>query len=346
MASINTTPLSKTGLPPGSLAYIGPEREGGTIIASIAYAPESVAFFDGLPPEDAPGITWIDVQGLQEVEEIAGIGEKFDIHELVLEDAMNTLQRPKFESYDDYHVLCLKMIYLSEGKRVVEHITIVWDNKKAITFQETKGDIFDNIRKALSGGKGKLRTRGVDYLVYRLLDTVVDHYLEVLADYEKGQLYIEEEILENRGRKIMERLARLRKEMAWFRKQVFPLREAVMSIAKTDHNIIDSKNVKYYRDLVDHINSAIENIDLHKESLAGMQDHYMSKVSFKTNEIVKVLTIISTIFIPLTFIVGVYGMNFRYMPELEMHNGYAIVWGLMIVITLLLLWFFKRKKWL
>jgi magnesium transporter len=292
-------------------------------------------------------VTWINIDGLHQIDVIEKIGKHFNLHPLLLEDVINTDRRPKVEEYDDHLFLIMKMLYMNENTSYVEseQVSLVIGSNFVISFQEREGDVFDPIRDRLRKNKGRIRKSGSDYLAYSLLDTVIDHYFTVLEIMSEKMEAIEQTLLSYPTRETLDLIHRLKKDMVLLRKSVWPLREVMGSLERCESSLINKSSIIYLRDAYDHVIQVIDTIESLRDTVTGMLDIYLSNMSNKTNEVMKILTIFAAIFIPLTFIVGVYGMNFVNMPELQWRYGYFIVWGLIIVITIGLVVFFKTRKW-
>jgi magnesium transporter len=291
-------------------------------------------------------VTWINVDGTHDATIIEKIGSLYNIHPLTLEDIANTDQRPKFEDYESYVVVMMKMLYY-DTELHNEQLSIVLNNNLVITFQENHGgDAFYPIRKRLKEAKGRVRKYGADYLCYALIDAVVDSYfniLEVVGDKIEG---IDEQLITDPTPDTLNVLHAMKREMIYLRKSVWPMRDMVNSMERSDTMLIKNTTDVYLRDVHDHVVRVIETVENYRDLINGMMDIYLSSLSNKMNEVMKVLTIISTLFIPVTFIVGVYGMNFDYMPELRSPYGYAATWLVMLAVMATLLYYFRRKKWL
>ena len=285
---------------------------------------------------------------MNHVKAIETIGEHYTLHPLILEDIVNTNQRPKIDEYDDYIFVILKMVYYDKDENlVIEQVSLVLGDNYVLTFQETEGDVFESVRERLNNSKGRLRNLGTDYLFYALIDAVVDHYYQVSETMGNKIEDLEDDLFTgNLPETTTQTIQILKKELLKIRRAIFPLREIINRIEKTDHKLIDKKNMQFFNDVYDHIIQLSDSIDIYREMIWSLMDMYMTSISNKMNEVMKVLTIIATIFIPLTFIAGVYGMNFDNMPELHYHYAYYVVWGVMLVILILMVIYFKRKKWL
>jgi len=343
----------KSGLPPGRMVYIGDKSDLPVTLTVIDYDT------DGLEEKIIENIdecavykhshtsTWLNIDGLHKIEIIEKIGKLYDIHPLVLEDIVNTQQRPKIEVYDKYIYIVLKMIdydYASENVKI-EQISLILGKNYVISFQENIGDVFDSVRNRLRNPESRIRKFGSDYLVYALMDRIVDNYFIIMEKLGEQLEDFEEESYNNPGKHVAEKLNKLRRETIFLRKAVWPLREMVNHLASGDITQISSNTNVYMRDLYDHTVQVLDTIETYRDLLSGIMDVYLSNLSFKMNEVMKVLTIISTIFIPLTFIAGVYGMNFRYMPELEGEYSYYIIMIFMALIALIMIIWFRFKKW-
>ncbi|HKL13500.1 MAG TPA: magnesium/cobalt transporter CorA [Halanaerobiales bacterium] len=345
---------SKAGQPPGSLIYLDDDKKEEIEISYIDYDQEiykekvvkDISECENLKESDT--VTWINVIGLSDVEKIEKICNLFNIHPLVQEDIIHVHQRPKMEEHDDLLYIVLKMLNYSqqEAEVVSEQISIVVGNNYVITFQERAGDVFNPIRKRLKNEKGRIRTMKADYLAYSLIDIIIDNYFIILEKVGDEIEIIEEELVNQPSEDTLQKIYKYKNEMIFLRKSVWPLRELINGLEKSDLKFIDSSVKLYLRDLYDHTIQVIETVETIRDMLGGMLDIYLSSISNKMNEVMKVLTIIATIFIPLTFIAGIYGMNFEYMPELSFRNGYFVVLVVMVVIAIYMLYYFKKKKWL
>jgi magnesium transporter len=299
-------------------------------------------------------VRWINVEGVHNTELVEKIGKIYDIHPLTLEDIVNTNQRPKFEEYEHYLVNIMKMVYEEECDKkgedifVSEQLAILIMNKRTvISFQEADGgDVFDIIRTRIRQGKGRIRKAGADYLAYCLIDAVVDSYFTVLEHFGDEMEKMEDSLVGNPKQEMIRKLHDLKRQMIYLRKSVWPMRDMVNNIERSESELITPATMIYLRDAHDHIIRVIDTVETYRDLLSGMMDLYMTSVSNRMNEVMKTMTIITTIFVPLTFIVGVYGMNFDVMPELRSDYGYYIVWLVMIFIVVLLFIFFRIKKWL
>ena len=344
----------KAGLPPGTLVHIGEKKAEKVKIRLIDYDEEhfeerelsSIEACCGY--EEKPSVTWINIDGIHELDVAETLGRHYDLHPLVLEDILNTDQRPKMEDYEDYLFLILKMITYDEAQKLLhmEQVSVIVGRHFVLSFQESEGDVFESVRERLRKGKGRIRKGGPDYLAYALMDAVVDNYFLVLEKIGEDIEELEEEVIEKPAPETVESIHNLKRELLFLRKSVWPLREAVASLEKGESPLIQEKTTVYLRDVYDHTIQVIDTIETFRDMVSGMMDVYLSSLSNRMNEVMKVLTIIATLFIPLTFIAGIYGMNFKYMPELEWHYGYGLVWLVMALLASLMLIYFRKKKWL
>ncbi len=358
MAGVVKKRSSKAGLPPGTLIHIGEKGSGEARITLLRYNETSfeekevgtVSTVDEcIPLGEGPTTTWIDMEGIYDVGVIENLGRCYGFHPLVLEDILNTDQRPKVEDYDSYLYIVLRMLYLNHknGKVVTEQTSVILGQKFVLSFQEGfKGDVFDHVRERIRSGKGRIRALGADYLAYCLIDAVVDGYFSVLEKMGEDIEAIEGELVLKPMPHTLQKLHHLKRDVIFLRKATWPLREVVSSLERGDSSLVEESTRTYLRDVYDHTIQVIDTIETYRDMLSGMLDIYLSSVSNRLNEVMKVLTVIATIFMPLTFIAGVYGMNFMYMPELKWRWGYPLILFLMLAVGILMLLHFKRKKWL
>jgi magnesium transporter len=345
---------NKIGLAPGSLVYTNKQKMEKTKITIIDYDEKSLkekeakSVEECFPFRKTSTVTWINIDGLHEVDSIEKIGRHFDLHSLVLEDIVNTSQRPKLEDFKDYIFIVLKMLSYDEGKKEVraEQISIIIGSNFVISFQEVQGDVFNAIRERIRNSIGKIRKMGPDYLAYALLDAIVDNYFIILEKLGEDIEDIEDTLVKDPNPEIMHRIHYLKRETIFLRKSVWPLREVISALEREETSLIKETTGIYLRDVYDHTIRVIETVETFRDLVSGMLDIYLSSISNKMNNVMKVLTIIATIFIPLTFIAGIYGMNFKYMPELGWRWSYPLVWAVMISIAIFMILYFKDKKWL
>jgi len=343
----------KVGLPPGSLVFLGEKRVENATIRVIDYDEREVHERAIANPAecrqymDQKTVTWIDVTGLHDTELLARLGKVLTIHPLVLEDILNTGQRPRFEDHGESIFCVVKMLYRGkgDGEIVSEQVSLILGRGYLVTFQEMEGDVFGMIRDRIRTGKGRIRTAGCDYLAYSLLDAIVDNYFIVLEDVGDKIENLQEAVLERPEPETLQAMHQLKREMMFIRKNLWPLRELVSALDKSESDLITEGLSPYLRDVYEHTFQVIDTVEAWREMLSGALDVYMTSVSNKMNEVMKVLTVIATIFIPLTFIAGIYGMNFEYMPELKWRMGYAGIWCVMLSVGAGMAVFFKRKKW-
>jgi magnesium transporter len=344
----------KGGLPPGTLAYVGEKKVEKVIITVFDYNSEQYkekelkSIEECFSYKDTPTVTWINIDGLHQVEIMEKIGNHFGIHPLIMEDILNTRQRPKMDDLEDYVYVVLKMLSYNEEDDVidVEQTSIILGHNFVISFQEKEGDVFEPIRERIRKNKGRIRKMGADYLAYALVDSVVDNYFTILEKLWERIEFLEEELVENPSIQTLQEIYELKREMIFLRKSIWPLREVISELERGESSLIKESTGIYLRDVYDHTIQVIDTVETFRDMISGMLDVYLSSLSNKMNEVMKVLTIIATIFIPLTFLAGVYGMNFRYMPELEWHQGYFAVLFLMVIIFIGMVIYFRKKKWL
>ena len=334
--------------------YIGKKKVDKVKITTINYdekqfQEKEVETIDEIFPfSDTSTATWINLDGIYQLDNIEKIGKHFKIHPLVLEDIMNTGQRPKMEDFGDYLFLVLKMLSYDEeeNETKIEQVSLILSSKFVISFQESEGDVFDPIRERIRTDRGRIRKMGVDYLAYSLIDAIVDNYFMVLEKIGEKIEDIEEELVKNPTPEVLHTIHRLKRELIFLRKSVWPLREVISRLERWESPLIDKSIDIYLRDVYDHTIQVIDALETFRDMLSGMLDIYLSSVSNRMNEVMKVLTIIATIFIPLTLVAGIYGMNFKYMPELDWFWGYPMVYMIMLAMSAVMLVYFRRKKWL
>jgi magnesium transporter len=344
------------GTSPGTLTYIGEEVKFETKVCWTEYNSEMCKTYQFPKLSDftltlSPNkIYWLNVDGIHEPKVIEAVGKIFNLHALVMEDILNTQQKPKFEYYDDTQLfVTFKMLEFNPYTREVEveHLSFILGKNYVISFQEERSrDIFQAILQRLETAAGKTRRNGADYLLYALMDLVVDNYFVVLEQVSENMERLEEDILNNAKQKSLTELYNIKRELTLMRKVVFPLREMLFNLIREEAPLITSNTVLYLRDVHDHVTQVIETIDSYRELVASLMDLYLSQASNKMNNVMKVLTVISVIFMPLTFVAGIYGMNFDNMPELHWQYGYYYVWGFMIILVVLMLIYFRKKDWL
>ncbi len=344
----------KSGLAPGSVIYTGDKSSKKLFIEVFDFNSEQCIDKELNNVEDifdfkhSDSISWINLNGLNHVIEIEKLGNHFNLHPLVLEDIVSISQRPKIDEYEDYLFVVLKMLYHDKEETIIsEQISFILGKNYVLSFQEADGDVFDAVRDRIRQGKGRVRTMQADYLLYILMDAIVDQYFSIIETLgDKIEDYETRIFLGDVDKSINKDIQDLKREVLRVRRAIFPLREVINRIEKHESPLILKKTKTYYRDIYDHLIQVTENIDIYREMIWSLMDMYMTTISNKMNEVMKVLTIMASIFIPLTFIAGIYGMNFDYIPELHYKYAYFILWGVMIVLFIGMLIYFKRKKWL
>jgi len=344
----------KAGLAPGTLMYLGEKREAKVKIKIMDYdqhhleEKEVGSVQECLPFQHTDTVSWINITGIHDMETIRALGERFNLHPLLLEDVVNTEQRPKIDDFEDYLFVVMKMIYPARYEHSVTHeqISLILGSKTVITLQEFEEDFFEPLRERIRKGKGRIRSLGTDYLAYALIDITVDNYFHLLEETGEQIETLQERILTDPTPAILGEIQDLKREMIYLRKSVWPLREIVNSLIRGEFKLVSEDVILYLRDVYDHTIQVIDNIETYRDMLSSMMDIYLSSVSNRMNEIMKVLTTIATIFIPMTFLAGLYGMNFKYMPELEIKWAYPAFWLVIVVTFIAMLMWFKRKKWL
>jgi len=344
----------KSGLPPGTLVHIGDKSDKLVRISLIGYSPDGMEehHFEQIDqylraPCDGD-VVWVNVEGVHDVELIRQLGEKHSFHPLVLEDIVNTVQRPKVEDYGDYLFIVLKMLLpIENGEFSSEQLTIILGPDYLFTFQEgIAGDSFEQVRSRIRNGKGKIRSMGADYLAYALIDAIVDGYFSILEGFGERIVDVEEELALTPDQRALHLINSMKKEIIFLRKTVWPLREAISFLEHGDSHLLHAETRLYFRDVYDHTVQVIDTVETYRDLLSGMLELYLSSISNRTNEVMKFLTVIGTIFMPLTFLAGVYGMNFKHLPELEWHYGYFWLWGFMLTLSLVMVLYFRKRRWL
>jgi magnesium transporter len=345
----------KTGLPPGSMVHIGAKKAGASRIRILDYDEQGVrekneALLDEcLPLRDTDSVTWIDIEGLNDTGLLDRLGNCYGLHPLILEDILNTDQRPKSDDMESYIYVVLKMLDFNHASLeiVSEQVSIIFGRNFVISIQEGReGDLFEPLRERIRNGKGRIRKLGADYLAYSLLDTIIDHYFLILEKFAERIETLEENLVSDPKPETLRQIHNMKREMIFLRKSAWPLRELIYNLEKSDSELIQSMTKIFLRDIYDHAVHIIDSIETYREMLSSMLDIYLSSVSNRMNQVMKVLTIIATIFMPLTFMAGVYGMNFRYMPEIDWRWGYPLVLLVMSTVAGVMLYLFKKKKWL
>ena len=332
--------------------------------ASSADSRELTHWEELLPFRPSHVVSWMEINGIHDVKAIEEIGRHFSIHPLVLEDILNTTQRPKFEEYDNYLFLVARVPFVHRDEEIsethqkssartnhkveiaFEQVSLLFSKDWVISFTESDRPLFDPVRERIMSDKGRLRSQGPDYLAYALLDVIVDQFFVVLEDLGEAIEFIDEELVRRPGPALLRQIHAFKRQMMYLHKAVWPVREIVGSFERCGSRFCSPATAPYLRDAYDHIIQVIDTVETYRDLISGMLDIYLSSISYRLNEVMKVLTIISTLFIPLTFIAGVYGMNFDYMPELRWQYGYYGVWSIMILVTLGMMRYFRSKKWI
>jgi magnesium transporter len=344
----------EVGLSPGSLIHIGDRKIERPRISLFDYSPEEweekilVGIEESIPLKETSNVTWVNIDGIHQIELLEQLGAGFELHPLVLEDILDTEHRPKIEEYDNYLFIVLKMLSFDEqtGDIHAEQVSLILGPSFVLSFQEQAGDVFEGVRKRIRNGKGRIRSMGADYLAYALIDSIVDSYFLILEKIGDRIELLEEELIRLPTPATLQKIHRFKRQMILLRRSIWPLREIVKELQRDGAPLIRETTDFFLRDVYDHTIQIVETVETFRDIISGMIDIYLSNMSNRMNEVMKVLTIIATIFIPLTFIAGVYGMNFAYMPELEWRWGYPAIWLLMLAIFAGMMIYFKKKKWL
>ena len=344
----------KAGLPPGTPVHLGERKSETTHLTLLHYNEQQAVITEiksareYLALRDSPGVSWINVTGLHEVETLAQFGEACGLHPLVLEDILNTDQRPKLEDYGEYLYIVIKRLGdgAPENEIATEQISLILGHNLVISFLESDSGVFNSVKDSILNNRGRIRRLGADYLAYTLMDAVVDNYFAIFEKLGERIEVLQETIISRPVPASLQTLHALKRELLFLRKSVWPLREVVSGMQRGDSTLVHKDTWFYLRDVYDHTIHVIDTIETYRDMLASMMDIYLSSLSIRLNEVMKVLTIIATIFLPLTFIVGVYGMNFHHMPELGWRWGYPLVWLVMAGIAAGMLVYFRRRKWI
>ena len=343
----------KAGLSPGTLVHVGERKVEDTKISIMDYDEANLREMTVDTIEncgqfmETDSVSWINISGIHDVDMIQKLGTCFNLHSLVLEDILNTEQRPKMDDFDDYILLILKMAYPDADHQVIqyEQISLIIGPNYVISLQEVEKDVFDSVRERIRKGKGRIRRSGSDYLSHALIDMVVDSYFKILEGLGEKIESLQDAVIEDPEPSLLAVIQSLKKEALFLRKSIWPVREIINTLTRGESELIHEDTVIFLRDVYDHTIHIIETIETFRDILSGTLDIYLSNVSNRMNEVMKVLTIIATIFIPMTFIAGIYGMNFKYMPELEWAWSYPILMLALFGMFLVMIFWFKRKKW-
>ncbi len=344
----------KVGLPPGTIVHIGNKRAEKTKITIVDYneeqfqEKEAKSIKECFPYKDKPTVTWINIDGVHEVKIIEELGKNYNFHPLILEDIVDNDQRPKIKDFVNYIFIILKMLYYdkNDNEMKVDQVSLILGKNYVISFQEREGDVFNSIRERIRNNIGRIRKAGADYLIYALMDAIVDNYFIIIEKLGEKIENIEDKVISRPKPANLRVIHKLRRDLIFLRKSVWPLREVISILQRGESSLIlESTNV-YLRDVYDHTIQVMDTVETLRDIISGMLDIYLSSASNRMNEIMKMLTIIATIFIPLTFITGIYGMNFSNMPEIKWVWGYPIVLLGMLIIGIVMAIYFKRKKWM
>ena len=344
----------KIGFSPGSLVYLGERKLGDIKMNLVEYDSENLqtreltSVEEAFPFKKTPKVKWLDVTGLHDMDMMQKIGNQFSIHPLIMEDVLNFSQRPKVEIYEDYIFIVLKKIRYdnTENRLKFDHLSFLLGTNYVVSFQESQSDIFEPVMKRIRTTGGRIRKQGPDYLVYALIDVIIDNYYLVLEEFGKVIETMEESVWQDPQDSTAHEIQRLKRQIVVLSRSLRSLREATNKLQSEDSDLIRENTFPYLRDLHDHTVQIVESVEIYREMTTSLMDLHLSNLSVRMNEVMKVLTIIATIFIPLTFIVGIYGMNFENMPELRWSLGYPFIWLIMLAVSVVLIYFFKRKNWI
>ncbi len=353
MVSFNQPETMRENLLPGSLVYTGEQKMERPRIRVFDYNREEIIEKEVGDIREAhsfvgrDSVTWINIDGLHDVELIREIQDLFHIHPLVMEDVLSVGQRPKFEFQENYALAVIKSIgFNAETTQVdIEQMSFILGQGYVLTFQERPGDFFDSVRDRLRHSKGRIRSREADYLIYALIDAIVDSYYKIPESLNELIESIEARVLSKPESKDLEEIYHLKSQIVLLEKALWPLREMVDDMTKDESGLITDSMGPFLRDLYDHVVHLIDAVHTLRDITSNLQDLYMTTVSNDMNQVMKVLAVIATIFIPLTFIAGVFGMNFEFMPELKVKGAYYITLIVMVFVAILMAIYFKRKKW-
>jgi magnesium transporter len=345
--------LHKVGLPPGTIIYADDKSLSPFKLEIFHYDKDDLEekittdVNEALALIGQDKVTWINIEGRQNPEEIEKLCSFLNIHALTIEDILTPGQRPKIEDNVEYLFLVIKILsFTKEDSLATEQVSLLLGDKYVISFHEQSGATLDIIKNRIRQSKGRIRNKNADYLFYALIDAIVDYYFVVLEKIGDKLEDIEDDLLENPSMDTLNALHRMKKEVITLRRAVWPLREVVNKLERRDLKLLGHETNIFFRDVYDHTIQVIETVETFRDMISGMIDLYQSTTSNRLNQVMKALTIIATIFLPLTFLTGLYGMNFDYMPELQWHYGYFAVWGLSITVVATMLVIFRRKRWL
>lgn len=342
----------KTGLPPGTLVHIGEKKAEQVTITTFSYAnsrcdEQQVTKPEELAPPPDESVTWVNVSGVHKMDVLEALGKQFSLHPLLLEDVANTDQRPKLDDYETYFFLVMKMLSLTDRQDVlVEQVSLVLGRNYVLSFQENGTDVFQPVRERLRGGKGRLRQSGADYLLYALVDAIVDQYFAVLEVSGEKIEALQQAVVADPRPETLKNIHALKRQLLFLRRAVWPLRDVMNNLSRSECPFLQQATKLFFRDVYDHVVQIVDTIETLREMVSASLDIYLSSVSYRLNAVMRVLTVITTIFMPLSFIASIYGMNFEYMPELKSEWGYPIVLAIMAAVGVGMLFVFRKKRWL
>jgi magnesium transporter len=354
MGRLVMRPVHQPGTPPGALIHTGARKMEEVRIRLMEYDPQGLkeaelsSVMEAFPIRDSSRIGWVNVDGLHDPEILREIRDHFGLHLLLMEDVASVGQRAKLDDYEDSIFLSLPMLWFHRESMTleVEQLSLVLGPTWVLSFQERVGDVFDPVRERLRSAHGRIRSRGADYLVYALMDAVVDRYFSILEQLGDAAEELEGRVMGDPTSETLLGVNHLKRELLVLRKSVWPLREALGAFSRIESSLVVDSTQVFVRDVHDHVIQVIDTVETLRDLASGMSDLYLSGVAQRTNEVMKVLTVMASIFIPLTFLAGVYGMNFEYMPELGIRWAYPAVLGVMLALGVSMLWYFKKRKWL
>lgn len=342
----------KTGLPPGTLVHIGERKSEKVTVTVFRYSGADCEELqqeqvDGLSQPVDETVIWINVGGVHQVEMVETLGKQFSLHPLMLEDVANTDQRPKLDDYETYFFLVIKMLSLTKRNEIaVEQVSLVLGRNYVISFQENGTDVFQPVRERLRGGKGRLRQTGADYLLYALVDAIVDQYFAVLESLGEKIEALQQTVVDDPRPETLNDIHALKRQLLFLRRAVWPLRDVMNNLSRSTCPFLQEPTKVFFRDVYDHVVQIVDTIETLREMVSASLDIYLSSVSYRLNAVMRVLTVITTIFMPLSFIASIYGMNFEHMPELQSRWGYPLVLSVMTAVGVGMLLLFKKKRWL
>ena len=341
----------KAGLPPGTLVHIGEKKAEHVTITTFSYTgsrcdERQVTKPDELAPPTDESVIWVNVSGVHKMDVLEAFGKQFSLHPLLLEDIANTDQRPKLEDYETYFFLVIKMLSLTDRQDVqVEQVSLVLGRNFVLSFQEDGTDVFQPVRERLRGGKGRLRQSGADYLLYALVDAIVDQYFAVLEVLGEKIEVLQQTVVADPKPETLKEIHGLKRQLLFLRRAVWPLRDAMNNLSRSECPFLQEATKLFFRDVYDHVVQIVDTIETLREMVSASLDIYLSSISYRLNAVMRVLTVITTIFMPLSFIASIYGMNFEYMPELKWGYGYFLIIGMIAVICGTLYWRFRQNGW-